>query len=209
MQFVAQQIAASQHPRILQARTIYSRKKRSSVLPITCVSAKNPRPRCRRKLPWNGIPTCLEATILSRVLCQNWTMEDFLNIKTKRVLPTDKVGIFSTLVSLKSLLILLKKFSSSVLSSSYNISSLELWKNVQQHRKGAFVSPTILFPIRSVYIMRECMRTKFSANSGLRGPIPLNVNQSSLPRVLLKKYPMSLLRNARPDPSYAKKISIF
>ena len=46
-----------------------------------------------------------------------------------------------------------------VLSSSYNVSRLELRKKGKQRSNGAFVSPTILYSIRSVYIMRECMRT--------------------------------------------------
>ena len=46
-----------------------------------------------------------------------------------------------------------------VLSSSYNVSRLELRNKKKQRSTGACVSPTILYSIRSVYIMRECMRT--------------------------------------------------
>ena len=46
-----------------------------------------------------------------------------------------------------------------VLSSSYNVSRLELRKKGKQRSNRAFVSPTILYAIRSVYILRECMRT--------------------------------------------------
>ena len=46
-----------------------------------------------------------------------------------------------------------------VLSSSYDFSSLELRKKRRQRSNGAFVSPTILCLIKSVYIMKECMRT--------------------------------------------------
>ena len=45
-----------------------------------------------------------------------------------------------------------------VLSSSYNVSRLELRKKRKRRSNGAFVSPTILYSIRSVHIMRECMR---------------------------------------------------
>ena len=47
-----------------------------------------------------------------------------------------------------------------VLSTSYNVSRLELRNKRKATRQyGAFVSPTILYSIRFVYIMRECMRT--------------------------------------------------
>ena len=46
-----------------------------------------------------------------------------------------------------------------VLSSIYNVSCLELRKKGRQCSSGALVSPTISYSIRSVYILRECMRT--------------------------------------------------
>ena len=53
-----------------------------------------------------------------------------------------------------------------VLSSNYNV-FLSFEIKVKQRSKGAFVSPFILYPIMSVYIMRECMRTMSKANSVL------------------------------------------
>ena len=44
-----------------------------------------------------------------------------------------------------------------VLYSSYIASRLELRK--KQRSNGVFVSQTIMYSIRSVYIMKECMRT--------------------------------------------------
>ena len=52
-----------------------------------------------------------------------------------------------------------KRLIAHVLFSSYNVSSLELRKKGKQRSNGAFVSPKILSSIRSVYIMRESMRT--------------------------------------------------
>ena len=46
-----------------------------------------------------------------------------------------------------------------VLSSSYNVSSHELRNKRQQRSNVVFVSPTIFYSIRLVYITRECMRT--------------------------------------------------
>ena len=46
-----------------------------------------------------------------------------------------------------------------VFSSSFNVSSLELGNKGKQRSNGAFVSPPKLYSIRSVYIMRKCMRT--------------------------------------------------
>ena len=46
------------------ARMIYSRKNGIAVLPITCAGAPKPRTRCRPTPLWNGISTCVEATIL-------------------------------------------------------------------------------------------------------------------------------------------------
>ena len=51
-------------PTRFAAGTIYLRKNGIAVLPITCASAPNPRPRCRPTPLYYGISTCLEATIL-------------------------------------------------------------------------------------------------------------------------------------------------
>ena len=47
-----------------------------------------------------------------------------------------------------------------VLFSSYNVSNLELWNEKKQGSNKAFVLPATLYSIRSVYIMRECVRTR-------------------------------------------------
>ena len=96
-----------------------------------------------------------------------------------------------------------------VLSSSYSVSNLELRKKGKQCSNGAFVFPSILYSIRSVYIMKECMRTMSSANSGLWGPFPLNITPNSLPTLLPKTCPRPGVKNARPDPSFARWISTF
>ena len=46
-------------PTRFPARTIYLRKNGIAVLPLTCATAPNSRPRCRPILLWNGISTCL------------------------------------------------------------------------------------------------------------------------------------------------------
>ena len=51
-------------PKHFAAGTIYLRKNGIEILPITCASAPNLRPRCRPTPLQNGISTCLEATIL-------------------------------------------------------------------------------------------------------------------------------------------------
>ena len=51
-------------PTRFAAGTIYLRKNGITVLPITCASAPNPRPRCRPTPLYYGISTSLEASIL-------------------------------------------------------------------------------------------------------------------------------------------------
>ena len=51
-------------PTRFAAGTRFLRKNGIAVLPITCVRAPNPRPRCRPTALYYGISTCLEATIL-------------------------------------------------------------------------------------------------------------------------------------------------
>ena len=46
-----------------------------------------------------------------------------------------------------------------VLSSSYDVSRLELQREGKRRSNGVFVSPRMLDSIRSVYILRECLRT--------------------------------------------------
>ena len=149
-------------------------------------------------------------------------LESFLKIKIRRVIPTDTENIFSTLVFLESMWILWKEF----LSSGLNCRFLNVWQFMycpvvlmspalsfeikgKQRSNGAFVSPTILYSIRSVYVMRECTRTITWANSGLCGPFPLKFTPNSLPTLLPKLCPISVLQNARPDLSFVSWISIF
>ena len=51
-------------PTRFAAGTIFLRKKGIAVLPISCASARNHRPRCQPTLLKNGISTSLEATIV-------------------------------------------------------------------------------------------------------------------------------------------------
>ena len=90
-----------------------------------------------------------------------------------------------------------------VLSSCYSFTSLALRKKGKQRSSGAFVSLMILYSIRSVYIMRECMRTMSLTNSSLWGPFPLNITPNPLPTLIPKMCPRSALKNARPDPSFS------
>ena len=55
-------------PTLLAAETINLRKNGLAVLSITCASASKPRPRCGTVPLETGICTCLEATILYRLL---------------------------------------------------------------------------------------------------------------------------------------------
>ena len=50
-------------PTRFAAGTKHLRKNGTAVLPITCASAPNPRPRCQPTPLQYGIPTCLKATI--------------------------------------------------------------------------------------------------------------------------------------------------
>ena len=144
-------------------------------------------------------------------------LKAFLNIKRRWVIPTDTKGSFSSLVSLKSRWILWKQF----LSRGLNCRLLNVWYFMycpvvimspglsfemkgKQRSNGGFVSPTILYPIKSVYIMRECMWTMSLTISSLWGPFLLNITPNSLPILLPKRCPKSVLNNAKPDLSYAR-----
>ena len=50
--------------------------------------------------------------------------------------------------------------------------SMEIEK--RQNSKGAFVLPTILYSIKSMYVFRECMRRMPLTNFGLWCPLPFN-----------------------------------
>ena len=99
-------------------------------------------------------------------------LEAFLNIKTRQVIPTDTRGILFTgrvsQVNVNTMKITLEQLSElqvaecltvHVLSSSHIVSRLELRKKGKQRSIGVFVSPTILYSMKSVYMMRECIRT--------------------------------------------------
>ena len=77
-------------------------------------------------------------------------LEVFLDIKTRRVIPTDTNGIFSPFMFLKSMWLLWKKFEQRsevqvakclivhVLSSSYNVSRLELRNKTKTTQQWSF-----------------------------------------------------------------------
>ena len=73
----------------------------------------------------------------------------------------------------------------------------------KQRSNVALLSPTILYSIGSVYIMRECMRTLSSANSGMCGLFPPNISPKSSATILPQMCQKSALKNARPNPSFA------
>ena len=127
----------------------------------------------------------------------------FLNINTRRVITADTKGIVSPLVSLRSRWILWREVFSSHLNCRLlkiwyfmyspvvliNVSGLEFWDKTEATQQRAFVSLTILYSIRSVYIMTESMRTMSLTNSGLWGPLPLNITPNSMPTLLPKLCP--------------------
>ena len=55
--------------------------------------------------------------------------------------------------------------------------------------------------------MREQMGTMWKANTGLWGPLRLNNTPKSMPKLFRKMWPKSLIKTARPDPSFANWIS--
>ena len=87
--------------------------------------------------------------------------------------------------------------------------ALNFETKAKQRSNGAFVSPTLMYSNKSLYMMRKCMLTVSWANYGLWGRLPLNITQNSLPTFLQKVSPRSVLKNARPDPSFAKKNLIY
>ena len=92
-------------------------------------------------------------------------LQALLNIKTRRVIPTDTKGKFSLLVCLKSMWILWKKNFEQwselqvakclivhVLSSSYNVSRLELWNKKKATQQWSLcVANDIVFNQVGVY----------------------------------------------------------
>ena len=144
-------------------------------------------------------------------------LELFLNIKTRRVIPTDTWGIFFTARVSQLNVNTMERF----LSSSLNSRLLNIWYFIycpvvikfpalsfdtkrKQRGNEAFVSPKLLYSIRSVYILRECMRTVSQANFFSWGPFPINITPNALPTLPPKMCPRSVLKVARPDPSVAK-----
>ena len=85
--------------------------------------------------------------------------------------------------------------------------ALSFEMNRKKRSNGSFVSSSILYSIRSLYIIRECLRVIFQATSGLWSPFLHNINPNSLPTLLTKMCPMSVLKNSRPDSAFPRKIS--
>ena len=76
----------------------------------TCVITPDPLPCCRPRPLMNGFSTSLEAIIVNHPFCQKWTLEAFLNIKTRQVKPTDTKSELWPLVFLESMSILWRNF---------------------------------------------------------------------------------------------------
>ena len=132
-------------------------------------------------------------------------LEALLNIRTRTGLPTDRKAFFTARASQVNMdtmkrffeqwfeLQVAKYLKVHLLISSYNVSSFEFRNEKRQRSNGAFVSPTICFSIKSVYIMRECMRTMSYADSGLWRLFPLNNHPNSLPTLLTEMCPRSVV----------------
>ena len=171
MQFLAQQIPANQHRRVLQLGQYFSKYWSWSSTNNLCESAESSS-------------TLSTNTSIEWILYLSWSnhlvtslgykrmLKAFLNINAWRVIPTDTKTISPLLVSHKSMWILWQE----LLKNGLSCSSLKIWYfkycpvilmsaalSLEIKRKlrsnGALVSPTILRSISSVYIIRECMRT--------------------------------------------------
>ena len=151
-------------------------------------------------------------------------LEAFLNIKTRQVIPTDKKRIFSPLVSLKSMWILWKVFLNSGLSCRL------LNARLLMHCAVVIMSPDLSLKWKeSNATAGPSCRQRFCTQSGPRiswvsvcgqcrkqilvwelwDPSPLHITPKLLPTLLQKMCSRSVLKNARPDPSFAKKTSNF
>ena len=74
---------------------------------MSCISSKN------REISW------ILSNHFAWSLNQKWLFEILRNKRTTRVIPTDKKGIFSPVLSLSSILILWKKFFNSFLNCKF------------------------------------------------------------------------------------------
>ena len=75
-----------------------------------------------------------------------------------------------------------------ILSAAFGFGTKE-----KERSNTAFVLPTKMSSIKSVYIMQTCMRKMSSAIFGLLGLFPLNITPFSLPKKLSKSFPNSVL----------------
>ena len=148
-------------------------------------------------------------------------LDTFLNIKTRRVIPTDTKGIFSPDASLRSICLLWKEF----LSRGLNCRLLNVWwltycpdvmmsppftfELKGKHRsKGAFVSPIMLTLLdcckSSANGYQQCRR-----QTRVHGDFSYHQYPKFFPTLLPKMWPESVLQNARPEVSFASIITDF
>ena len=143
--------------------------------------------------------------------------DTFSNMRTSRVIPTDTKRIFSPEVSRKSTRILWKEF----FNNRLNWRMLKVWQfmycpvvfispdssfdmNGKQRKKGAFLSPTLLYSSMSLYVMSKCRRTISYANFGLWRPFPRMSIPKSFRTYPPNTCPKSVLQFARLDSSLAR-----
>ena len=145
-------------------------------------------------------------------------MEASLNIRTRQVIPIDTKKIFSAPVSLKSMWRLWKKilisgsnsrllevwqFMLHVLSSSYNVSSPELWNEWKTQQWGLRVTSDIVLNQVRVYHERVFADTAVSKLWFVRS-FTSQQHSNFVANNIPKMYPWSALKNARPDLPFAK-----
>ena len=73
----------------------------------------------------------------------------------------------------------------------------------------ALLSPTILYSIRLVYIIRNYIWTKEEANSGFPSLFPVNITPTSLPTFLPTICTKPVLRNEKADLSFARSLIFY
>ena len=76
-------------------------------------------------------------------------------------------------------------------------------KRRKQRNKGVFVPPTVLYSIRTVYSISECMRIMSHTKSFSGSSFLLNKTPNSLRSFLAKQFPKSETKIAGPDLSFA------
>ena len=91
-----------------------------------------------------------------------------------------------------------------IMSPDFRLEKLE-----KQRSTGTFVSSTKLNSIKSLNIMRDCMRTTSKANAGLWHPFLLNITPKSSATLLPYLEPQSIVKYARSGFSFARWVSTF